>query len=304
MHFEFEYPAFFLLLLPIACIFLCPIKPQKRYFVHLHLFDVSKNFIDKEKLLVASILASMVVALASPVVYEQKVPQKRKGRELVLVLDSSGSMNESGFDKKASQKSKYDVLVQILKDFIQKRGDDNIGVVVFGTFAFTASALTYDMHALSYMLEYLEAGLAGENTAIGDGLHQANALLEKSKAKEKVIVLVSDGYQNSGSFSIQEEVSKAKQAGVKIYTIGIGDKGDFDKKLLEKIAHESGGVFFQAKDAKELTQVYEKLDKLEPSPIRSERYLNKTSLCDLWMMFALGGLFVLLYQRQKKVMAV
>jgi Ca-activated chloride channel family protein len=99
-------------------------------------------------------------------------------------------------------------------------------------------------------------------------------------------------------------VSKAKQAGVKIYTIGIGDKGDFDKKLLEKIAHESGGVFFQAKDAKELTQVYEELDKLEPSPIRSERYLNKTSLCDLWMMLALGGLFVLLYQRQKKVMAV
>jgi Ca-activated chloride channel family protein len=300
MQFEFENSYYFLLTLAIFCIYLCPIKATKRYFVHLKLFSVSKGFFDKEKFLVALSLFFMIVALASPIWYEQKSPNKKKGRDLVLVLDTSGSMSQSGFDKENKTKSKFDSVIEILKDFIKQRGDDNIGVVVFGTYAFASSALTYDMNALSFMLRYIEPSIAGENTAIGDGLHAAIELFKNSNAKQKVILLLSDGYQNSGSFSIKEQVSKAKDKGIKIYTIGIGKSKDFDQKLLEKIATQTNAKFFSAKDKKELKKVYNELNKLEPSPIKSMRYLNKIELFDLPLFFSMLILFYLLTNRRKK----
>ncbi len=300
MHFEFERIYFFLLLLPIACIYLCPVKAPKRYFVHLHLFEVSKGFLDKEKLLVASILTLFTIALASPVTYEQKFPDKRKGRALVIVLDSSGSMSQSGYDAQQEDMSKFDAVKKVLADFIEHRGDDNIGVVLFGTFAFAASPLTYDMSSLRFMLRYIEPGLAGENTAIGDGLHEALGMLASSGADKKVIVLLSDGYQNSGSHSIKEEVQRALQKGVRIYTIGLGKDGDYDAKLLEKIATQSGGKFFKAPHMESLQKVYKELDSLEPSPLRSARYLNKHSLFTLPLLVGLLLLGYLLYRREAK----
>jgi Ca-activated chloride channel family protein len=170
VNFEFQTPLYFLLLLPTFCIYICPRLSQKRYFVHLDFFKKTQTFINKEKLLFLSILFLFIVALASPITYESKSPNHRKGRDLVLVLDTSGSMGESGYDNEKKQLRKFNSILDVLNNFILHRYDDNLGVVVFGDFAFAASPLTYDRKSLIFVLKYLDVGIAGNNTAIGDGL--------------------------------------------------------------------------------------------------------------------------------------
>ncbi len=299
MHFEFLSPFYFFLLFPIFCIYLCPLSAPKRYFVHLHLFAKAKNLINIEKLLFALALFFIVIALASPITYEQKSPNHRKGRDLVIALDTSGSMGESGYDEEKPRERKFDSILAVLKNFIQHRYDDNLGIVAFGNFAFALSPLTYDRGSLNFVLSFLDVGIAGDNTAIGDGLMQSITLLEKSQTNNKVVILLSDGYQNSGTFSPKTAVEKAKKKRIKIYTIGIGKESDFDKTLLQTIAKESRGKFFQAQNLSDMKDVYKSIDSLEPSPIRSEHYLNKTLLFDIPLSVALVLLSYLLIRRQK-----
>lgn len=241
----------------------------------------------------------MIVALASPITYEQKSPNHRKGRDLVLSLDTSGSMGESGYDKEEPTQRKFDSVVQVLGNFIKERYDDNLGVVTFGDFAFALSPLTYDRTSLAFVLKYLDVGLAGNNTAIGDGLIQAINLFKKSTTNNKVIILLSDGYQNSGTHSPKEAVILAKEQDIKIYTIGIGKSSDYDERLLQTIAKESGGVFFQARDIDDMKEVYKEIDVLEPSPIRSQHYLHKTLFFDIPLFVAIGLLIFMLIRREK-----
>ena len=220
----------------------------------------------------------MVTALASPISYDAKASHERKGRDLIFVLDTSGSMGESGFDKEQKSKIKLDLLKDVISSFIQNRYDDNVGVSVFGTFAYSSVPLTYDMSAVSFLLNFLDVGIAGENTAIGDGLKNAISLLDKGDAKSKVIILITDGFANSGSSSIKDAVDEAHKKGIKIYTIGIGKKGSYDAALLRKIASNTMAKMFEANSADMLRDVYRELDTLEPSKIRSEHYLNKKVL--------------------------
>jgi len=279
MHnFEFEHPAFFLLLLLIICIYKCPQTIKEKIFPHTELFQQKSSFIQKEKLLYSLILTLLITALASPISYDQKSSSKRKGRDLVFVLDTSGSMAESGFSQEEPQKRKFELLKELLKKFISSRYDDNVGVALFGSYAFAAVPLTYDMKSINFLLNFFDVGIAGDSTAIGDGLRSGLRLLDKGEAKEKVLILITDGYQNSGATSIQKAVENAKKMGVKIYTIGIGEKRYFDAKLLELIAKETNGKMFTATNAKMLREVYKNIDSLEPSKIRSQHYLNKEPL--------------------------
>jgi len=234
--------------------------------------------LQKEPLLYAIIYALLVTALASPIVYDRLAAHERHGRDLVLALDSSGSMAESGFDAKDPMKRKYDALIEIVESFLEKRFDDNIGLVIFGTFAYPASPVTYDLVALKEVLRLSDVGLAGESTAIGEGIDQALRSLRFGSAKHKVIVLITDGYQNAGSVSIKEAVERAKREGVTIYTIGVGKKGSFDAELLQKIADETGGQTFWARNRNDLQEVFDTIESLEPSPIRSHHLINKKML--------------------------
>lgn len=277
-HFEFEYPYAFILLLLIICIYKCPYNLNKIFFPHLHLFSKFSNWLNKEKLLYSLILTLLITALASPISYDSKSSNHRKGRDIVFVLDSSGSMGESGYDKNNPDKSKFEILKSIIKNFITHRFDDNVGVTVFGSYAFSSVPITYDMGAVSFLLDFLDVGMAGENTAIGDGIAFGSKLLKNAHAKNKVMILVTDGYQNSGQTSIKKAVKEAKQLNIKIYTLGISKNNDFDKKLLQKIALETDAKMFQANDAKQLNAVYQELNLLEPSKIHSQNYLNKEML--------------------------
>jgi Ca-activated chloride channel family protein len=243
----------------------------------------------------------LVLALASPFTYSSEASSQKKGRDLVLVLDTSGSMGERGFNEQDKTQSKYDISVALAKAFIENRHDDNVGLVVFGSFAFTASPLTYDLEALNEMFELMsDVGIAGTSTAIGDALNQGLQTLKSGKAKSKVLILLTDGIHNAGKTSPREAVNLALKKGVKVYTIGIGKKENYDASMLQDIAKDSGGKSFFAQNANELEKVYKSIAKLEPSPIRSEQYLNKEELFVYPLSLAILALAFLLFRAEEQ----
>lgn len=299
MHFTFGSPYLLVLLLLLPCFLWCKQYSKPYYFPKLSWVARQSPLLSWEPWLKMSLFALMVLALAKPFVYDARADQHKKGRDLILAIDASGSMAQSGFDAKDRLKNKYKTTLELSRDFIEKRFDDNMGIVVFGTFAYTASPLTYDLESLSYLLEMTNVGLAGESTAIGDAIMQSMRTLSYGQAENKAIILLTDGYHNAGKSSPREAVKKAKEAGIKIYTVGIGNRSDYDASLLEIIAKESGAKSYAASSAKALSEIYEEIHALEPSPIRSENYLNQKLLIHypLGLVFLLLLLWVLIRQR-------
>ncbi|MCK5854443.1 MAG: VWA domain-containing protein [Sulfurovaceae bacterium] len=278
MNFTFGTPYFLLLLFFVPCFIWCKVASKLYYFPKIEWISRETPFFSWEFWLKILIFISLVLALSKPLVYDTKSNQHRKGRDLILALDASGSMAQSGFNGKDRFKNKFETNIELATDFIDKRFDDNMGLVLFGTFAYTASPLTYDLKSLSHMLTLTNVGLAGESTAIGDAITQSIKTLSFGEAKSKVIILLSDGYHNAGKTSPKQAVKKAKELGIKIYTIGIGKKSDYDVALLKTIAKETHAKSYSAISASQLSNIYEKIDELEPSKIRSEGYLNEKLL--------------------------
>ena len=295
----FEYPYLFLLLLPLLyCLYRCKEKVLQRYFVHLDLFTTHTKLFRWEWILKITAVLLLTTAVASPIVIDKTDPLNRKGIDIVLSLDGSGSMNASGFDE-SSRDSRFVITQKIAQDFVMKRYEDNVGVVLFGDFAFIASPVTYEKEIVSEMIGYLSHGMAGQNTAIGEGIVMGLRALKESKAKNRVIILLTDGEHNSGRISPKEATDLAKEQGVKIYTIGIGNKGEFDKALLEKIAKESSGRFFPAYNKEELQKAYEEIDAMEQSRIKSREYQIKEYYFQWPLLGALGVLLLLLWKRAR-----
>ncbi len=302
MHFNFGSPYFLLLLLLLPCFLWCKQYSKIYYFPKLEWIERQSPLLNWEPWLKMFLFTLMVFALAKPFTYDSFATQHKKGRDLILAIDASGSMAQSGFDGKDRFKNKYETTLELSKAFIQQRFDDNMGVVVFGTFAYTASPLTYDLEALSHLLEMTTVGLAGDSTAIGDAIMQSIRTLSFGEAKNKAIVLLTDGYHNAGQTSPKSAVDKAKELGIKVYTIGIGKKSEYDVALLETIAKESGAKSYTASSTDELTKIYEDINILEPSPIRSENYLNQKILTipPLGLVFMLLFIWII-YEKRESV---
>ncbi|MBN2817218.1 MAG: VWA domain-containing protein [Campylobacterales bacterium] len=304
--YSFEYP-YLLLLLPLLlyCLYKCREFAKPRYFVHLHFLRAKKSFKHLELLLKAIVVTTLVIALCSPIIVDKSDPLNREGKEIVLAIDASGSMNASGFDvddtlSKGERLSRFELTKIVAREFILNREEDNIGVVVYGDFAFIASPITYEKEILSDMLEYLTQGLAGQNTAIGEAIAMSVRAFEKSKAKSKLVILLSDGEHNSGAISPKDALVMAQEQNIKIYTIGIGKAGEADGALLEKIAKESGGEYYYALSAKELQEVYAKIDDLESSNISAKEYKSKRYLYATFLLIAIMALLALLYREFRK----
>ncbi len=219
----------------------------------------------------------LVLAIMSPVrdmVYETT---PKKGHEIVLVLDTSESMKQRGFDPKNPALTRFDVVKEIVSEFLEKRKEDNIAMVVFGAFSFIASPLTYDTKILKEILSRLQIGIAGRYTALYTALAQGVNLLKMSKAKSKVIILLTDGYSTPQVDKIPFNVvlDMIKKEHIKVYPIGIGTNGEYNKKVLMQIAKASGGVAFGARSAEELEAIYKKIDAMEKTEIKSEKYTYK-----------------------------
>ncbi len=276
MHITLQHP-FALLLLPLAlCFVYCKRERTPFYLPKMEWIDYTNPLSNYHQFIQIATFVLLILALASPIAYSRIIPSDRSGRAIVLALDTSGSMRESGIDK--SGKSKFEIVQDLVSDFIDKRSVDNIGIVAFGSFAFSASPVTYDHQALKTLLDMLEVEIAGKNTAIADALHQSARTLSFSRAKEKIIILLTDGMNNTGSLSINQAIDELKEKKIKVYTIGLGSPQSYDRPLLQHIASATMGKQFDAKNSKELRQVYEEIDTLHPSRLRSENHLNKKDL--------------------------
>lgn len=302
-NFGFELPeAFLLYLLFLACRFLCKERLAGRYFPNLHFFGPPSRFPSLEKLLVHLTALLFVTALASPVFIDRSAPENRLGIDIALSIDASGSMEETGFDPDDPEKSKFQAVREVVADFIRNRPDDNIALAFFGDFGYITAPLTYEKEVLVHLLSLAEPGTAGKNTAIGEGIERGVRALERSKAKSRVLVLLTDGRHNRGRISPEQGVELAKKAGITLYTVGIGGEKDVDHDLLKLIAEEAGGRYFYAGERSGLEEAYAAIDDLERSPIRTRDYRAKTPLFPYPLEGAAMGLLgvMMLWRRRRR----
>ena len=205
-------------------------------------------------------------------------------------MEISTSMLERDFSYQGRRLSRLQAVKAAAADFVDKRRDDRIGLILFGSRAYLQAPLTYDKQAVKDILMTMDAGMAGNSTAIGDALGLALKSIRENDDKEnKVIILLSDGENNDGNLSLPQAIQLAKNEKVKIYTIGVGGVGSFmqsilsykialpsglDEEGLKQIAEEAGGQYFRADDTAALVRVYDEINKLEPQA-QDENYIRE-----------------------------
>ncbi len=234
------------------------------------------------RLALASLVFGLLVAAAAqPEWIGPPQPVPTQGRDLMLALDLSGSMANQDFEVRGQPVDRFSVVRAVARRFALDRKGDRLGLILFGTRAFLQAPLTPDREAVAALLDESEVGLAGEATAIGDAIGLAVKHLRDRPADERVLVLLSDGASNAGILEPHKAAELAAQAGIRIYTIGIGTDtqlvptffgaqrvrvgSDLDDATLEAIAKATGGTYFRADDTESLVRVYGEIDALEPT---------------------------------------
>jgi Ca-activated chloride channel family protein len=241
-------------------------------------------------------VALLIMAMARPQTGRRQTQVQTEGIDIVLVLDTSGSMQALDLDANRAvnrRRNRLEVAKAVVNEFIAGRQNDQIGLVVFGSEAFTQCPLTLDHGIVATFLERVEIGMAGDATAIGSALGTAVKRLRDSEAKSKVIILLTDGRNNAGPLSPGKAAEIAESFGIKIYTIGAGTRGkapflvdsffgkrvvyesvEIDEKTLQKIATQTGGTYFRAEDGDALQAIYGEIDQLEKTEITSHTYME------------------------------
>ena len=286
----FEHPyAILFIVLFIICAYFCKARFEAIVFPHVFLLEkTSKNSFFLLPILKWLSIIFLIIALMSPIIENRVIIQKNKGDAIALLLDMSRSMHIPGYV------NKFAMVKKIVRNFIKKRKNDQIAIVPFANFAYVASPLTYDKNMLLKVLDNLKVGMAGNTrTAIYDALFFGGKLLKTSHAKSKVIILLTDGENNIQTIPLSVSLRLLKKYGIKVYTVGIVGDGGFDKYELMKIAQENGGKFFAASSKKQLAEIYEDINKLEKSEIKSSKYIQKTYLYKYPLL--LSFMFLLLY---------
>jgi Ca-activated chloride channel family protein len=278
-------------------------KLPSLYFPHAGQF--LKSTVSSSKLLfilkwIAIIM--MILALMSPVKDEPYELEPKNGHEIALIMDASQSMLARGFDRYNPAATRFDVVKEIVSDFVQKRKNDNLGLVVFGAYSFIASPLTYDEHILAGIVSQLQVGIAGKYTALYEALAQGVNLLKSSKSKSKIAILLTDGYSTKGVDKIPLDIAidMAKKENIKVYPIGIGRGDEYNSAVLMKIAKETGGVAFGASNADELKAIYKRIDELEKSEIKNETFTYLKYYYFYPLFIGLLALMLYVYLRNKR----
>lgn len=293
--FNFEYPtAFLAILLFMACAYFCKEKSRAIYFPHVAKL-MAQNASRTSYLGILKWLGIVlaIIALASPVVTKSYTNSKKEGRDIVLILDSSDSMRQRGFDPSNRNKSKFEAVKEVVGDFITKRENDRIGMVTFADIAFIASPLTFEKKFLSNITKMQEMGMAGKRTAINDAIVQSYTLLSKSKAKSKIAILLTDGVDNMSKIPFGDVKSLIENNDIKLYAIGVGNARDYNGAYLQALATAGKGLAFGASNASMLEDVYSEIDKLEATKIDNKKVVEQT----YYYMYPLGAslLFLMLF---------
>lgn len=264
--------------------------------------------------LLSVIWVLLVSAAARPQWVGEPVRLKNLSRDILLVTDISQSMLENDFSYRGRALSRLSAVKAVISEFAEKRPDDRIGLILFGSRAYLQAPITYDKKAVIDILQQADAGMAGNSTAIGDALGLALKTLRSQKNKdEKIIILLTDGENNDGFLSLSQAINLAKDEKVKVYTIGVGSENSFfsafmgvnlggtrlDEKELKALADETKGRFFKASDLNSLAQVYEAINQLEPTEneARFRRDVKEYFYIPLLLALFLASALVLLTRR-------
>ena len=245
-------------------------------------------------------LAAFIIALAQPRLEKSRTVVKASGIDIVVAIDLSGSMELPDFVVHGQRVNRLDMAKSVLSSFIDERPNDRIGLVAFGGRAYIASPPTLDHDFLQENVARLHLHMIEDNTAIGDALATALNRLRDLQSKSKIIILMTDGQNNSGRVDPLTAAAAAQALGVKVYTIGVGNdeianqlrRPDLlpDEDTLQKIADLTGGKSYRADNADRFQQIYTEIDKLE----KTEAVVNKLSRFDEWFPWLIAGGLVLL----------
>ncbi|WP_462323785.1 VWA domain-containing protein [Desulfoplanes sp.] len=239
----------------------------------------------------------LILALAGPQWGNTVTTRTSEGINIVLAVDLSGSMAALDFTERDERVNRLRAVKNVVGDFIQERDGDRIGLVVFGSEAYTQVPLTTDYPTITKVLERVEIGSAGQQTAVGDALGISLKRLQDIPGKTGIVILLTDGRSNAGALSPEDATRIASQEGVKVYTIGVGgtepapfivgdplfgqrvvyQRVDIDEPMLQTIAKDTSGRYFRANDTDSLANIYATIDKLEKNKVKTKtfgRYKN------------------------------
>ena len=314
--FRFEDPWLLLILLSLPILILREktIASVINYSSLASLKAVSRHH-SKVKAMVPIILRFLaitlfIIAFARPQEGHKRTEILSQGVDIVLAIDTSGSMQALDFKKNETQVTRLSVVKDVVAEFVKNREMDRIGMVVFGANASTQCPLTLDQNILLSFLDKLKIGMAGDATAIGSAIGISARRLKDLKSKSKVIILLTDGRNNSGAISPLQAAEIAKSLGIKVYTIGVGKRGkapflvdsifgkrliyqnvDIDEEVLNKISKMTDAKYFRATDLKSLKDIYKQIDLLEKSEVKS---IDHSEHKELFHYFLIPGLILLL----------
>lgn len=243
----------------------------------------------------------LVLAATRPQWLGEPIEQAISGRDLMLAVDLSLTMEEQDFEIQKQRVDRLTATKWVARQFIARRAGDRIGLILFGTQAYLQSPLTFDRQTVVTLLDESVTRLAGESTAIGDAIGLAVKRLRDQQANSRVLILLTDGANTAGEVTPLKAAELAAEYGLKIYTIGIGademivrgffgnqrinPSRDLDEKTLRAIAEKTGGRYFRARDTGELMQIYQLLDQLEPVE-KDKRYFRPRSELFYWPLAA------------------
>ena len=257
-------------------------------------------------------LVLFFIALAGPRSVLEETIHKTEGIDIVLAIDSSGSMAAEDFVMKGKRVNRLEIVKDVVREFIDERKNDRIGLVTFASLAYTVSPLTTDHSWLLSNLDRVNLGLIKDGTAIGSAIASSVARLKNSDAKSKVIILLTDGVNNAGKMNPADAARVAEAFGIKVYTIGAGTKGsvpfpatdffgrkvyqnviiELDENMLKEIADITRGKYFRATDAESLRNIYKEIDALEKIKIEEHGYREYKELFKYFLIAALLLVFL------------
>lgn len=257
-------------------------------------------------------LALMIVVVARPQSVDSWEETETQGIDIVLALDVSGSMLAQDLEPDRLQAAK-----KVAAEFITDRPNDNIGLVIFAGESFTQCPLTTDHKVLLNLLNEIEFGMIEDGTAIGLGLATSVNRLKDSASESRIVILLTDGTNNSGQIAPLTAADLARSYGIRVYTVGAGTKGmaptpvntgfgmrlqnmpvDIDEKTLTEIAAMTGGQYFRAQDTEGLRQVYDEIDQMEKYLISVQNVTRRRELFLPFALFALGLILMELLLRR------
>lgn len=255
----------------------------------------------------------LLLALARPQTVLEGTKTVSEGVDIVLALDTSTSMLAEDFRIGTGRVNRYDVVKEVVKEFIKKRKDDRIGMVAFAARAYTVCPLTTDYAWLNENLDRVRVGMIEDATAVGSAIASSANRLRTSRTKSKIIILLTDGVNNAGTVSPLAAAEAAKALKIKVYTIGVGTKGlvpypfkdvygrtiyqnipiEIDEESLKKIGDITGGKYYRATDTETLIKIYDDISRLEKSNIEHFGYREYD---ELFYLFLIPGLLILAFE--------